>query len=238
MSKIETQKFFTPPVDSKAALFFLEGHYQFNYLEGSVEKTKFLSPAQIGKAFAIKDVFDSDWLVTNVIRFALGAKKKHKILSVLPAGRRKIFITDPRTANERETDFENSAVDSVLELEIPLPSLLLLGCGQDYYLWATLDKFVSQQSKICAAPFPNLDSSGSICFGKNTAPECRFDTIESVWNLIFNSPFNNHQAANRCRTHEDDARKLLFELKGKKIFPKKALIKTNHTVSELWQSVR
>ncbi len=96
MSQIETQKIFVPPVDSKAALFFLEGHYQFNYLEGSVEKTKFLSPAQIGKAFAVKDVFDSGWLETNVIRFALGAKKKHQILSVLPAGRRKIFITDPR----------------------------------------------------------------------------------------------------------------------------------------------
>lgn len=238
MSQIETQKNFVPPVDSKAALFFLEGHYQFNYLEGDIEKTKFLSPSQIGKAFAVKDVFDSDWLETRLLRFALGAKKKHKILSVLPAGRRKIFITDPRSVNERETDDENSAADSVLEIEVPLPTLLLLGCGQEYYLWATLDKVVSQQSKICAAPFPNLDSSGSICFGKNNAPECRFDTIESVWKLIFDSPFNSHQAANRCRTHEDDARKLLFQLNGKKTFPKNALIKTNHTVSELWQSVR
>ncbi len=235
MSKTETQKIFTLPVDSKAALFFLEGHYQFNYLEGNIEKTKFLSPAQIGKAFAVKDVFDSDWLETRLLRFALGAKKKHKILSVLPAGRRKIFITDPRSIEERELNDGNSAADLVLELEVPLPALLLLGCGQEYYLWATVDKVISQQSKISAAPFPNLDSSGSICFGKNTAPECRFDTIESVWKLIFNSPFNNHQAANRCRTHEDDARKLLFELKGKKIFPKKALIKTNHTVGELWQ---
>ncbi|CAN5142800.1 hypothetical protein BH20ACI1_BH20ACI1_19360 [soil metagenome] len=238
MSQTETQKFFTPPVDTKAALFFLEGHYQFNYLEGNIEKTKFLSPAQIGKAFAVKDVFDSSWLETYLLRFALGAKKKHKILSVLPAGRRRVFITDPRSIEERELNDGNSAADLVLELEVPLPALLLLGCGQEYYLWATVDKVISQQSKICAAPFPNLDSSGSICFGKNTAPECRFDTIESVWNLIFNSPFNNHQAANRCRTHEDDARKLLFELKGKKTFPKKTLIKTNHTVSELWQSVR
>lgn len=238
MSQTETQKIFVPPVDSKAALFFLEGHYQFNYLEGDIEKTKFLSPAQIGKAFAVKDVFDSDWLETRLLRFALGAKKKHKILSVLPAGRRKIFITDPRSLEEREMNNENSAADSVLEVEVPLPTLLLLGCGQEYYLWATLDKVVSQQSKICAAPFPNLNSSGSICFGGNTAPECRFDTIESVWNLIFDSPFNSHQAANRCRTHEDDARKLLFELGGKKTFPKNALIKTNHTIGELWQRAR
>ncbi len=94
-----------PPVEAKAALFFLEGHYQLNYLEGSVERTKFLSPAQIGKAFTVKDVFDSGWRETNVIRFAQ-EKKTHKILSVLPAGRRKIFITDPRSAEERE---KNSA---------------------------------------------------------------------------------------------------------------------------------
>ena len=237
MSQVEIQKNFVPPVDAKAALFFLEGHYQFNYLQGNVEKTKFLSPAQIGRAFSVKDAFDSGWLETNIIRFALGAKKRHKILSVLPAGRQRIFITDPRSADEREGDVEGAS-DSVLEIEVPLPTLLLLGCGKDYYLWATLDKAISQKSKICAAPFPNLDSSGAICFGKNTAPECRFDCVESVWRMILDSPFNNHQAANRCRTHEDDARKLLFEIGGKKTFPKNALIKTNHTVGELWQSVR
>jgi len=237
MSQIENQNFFAPPADAKAALFFLEGHYQLNWRMGSVEETKFLSPAQIGRAFSVKNVFDSGWLETNVIRFARGAKT-HKILSLLPAGRRKIFITDPRPVNERETDDESKQEDAILELEIPLPTLLLLGSGQSYYLWATLDKAVNQISKISHAPFPNLDSSGGICFGKNTAPECRFDTIESVWRLILDSPFNNHQAANRCRTHPGDARKLLLALNGKKTFPKNALTKTQHTVNELWQSVR
>jgi hypothetical protein len=237
MSQNENQNFFAPPVDAKAALFFLEGHYQFNYREGSVERTKFLSPAQIGRAFSTRDTFDSGWLETNVIRFAQ-EKKTHKILSVLPAGRRKIFITDPRSRDERETDDERTLEDAILELEIPLPTLLLLGSGQSYYLWATLDKTVNQKSKISHAPFPNLDSSGGICFGKNTAPECRLDTIESVWRLILDSPFNNHQAANRCRTHPGDARKLLLALDGKKTFSKNALIKTQHAVSELWQSVR
>ncbi len=236
MSQIENQNFFAPPADAKAALFFLEGHYQLNWRMGSVERTKFLSPAQIGRAFSTRDTFDSGWLETFVLRFAQ-EKKTHKILSLLPAGRRKIFITDPRPVNERETEDE-STDDSILEIEIPLPTLLLLGSGQSYYLWATLNKTVNQKSKICAAPFPNLDSSGGICFGRNTAPECRLDTIEKVWRLILESPFNNHQAANRCRTHEDDARKLLFTLDGKKSFPKNALIKTQHTVAELWQSVR
>lgn len=236
MSQIENQNFFAPPEDAKAVLFFLEGHYQLNYREGYVERTKFLSPAQIGRAFSTRDAFDSGWLETFVLRFAQ-EKKTHKILSLLPAGRRKIFITDPRSRDERETDDESSE-DSILELEVPLPTLLLLGSGQSYYLWATLDKTVNQKSKICAAPFPNLDSSGGICFGRNTAPECRLDTIEKVWRLILDSPFNNHQAANRCRTHETDAREFLFWLNGKKTFSKNALIKTEHTVAELWQSVR
>ncbi len=239
MSQIENQNFLVPPLDAKAALFFLEGHYQLNYREGSVERTKFLSPAQIGRAFSTRDVFDSGWLETNVIRFAQ-EKKAHKILSLLPAGRRKIFITDPRPVDERRTggEEESTLEDAILELEIALPTLLLLGSGQSYYLWATLDKTVNQKSKICAAPFPNLDSSGGICFGRNTAPECRLDTIESVWRLILESPFNNHQAANRCRTHPGDARKLLLALDSKKSFPKNALIKTQHTVAELWQRAR
>lgn len=237
MSQIETQNVFLPPADAKAALFFLEGQYQLNWREGSVERTKFLSPAQIGKAFSTRDVFDSGWIETGILRFALLARKTSKILSVLPAGRRKIFITDPRSADEREID-EETIEDSILEVESPLPNLILLGFGQSYYLWATLDKNVTQKSKICAAPFPNLDSSGKICFGTNITPECRLETIESVWRLILDSPFNNHQTQNRCLSHPKDVRKLLLTLNGKKTFPKNALIKTEHTVSELWNSVR
>ena len=234
MSQIENKNFLAPPAEAKAALFFLEGHYQLNWREGSVERTKFLSPKQIGRAFSDKDAFDSGWLEANVIRFAQ-EKKTHKILSCLPAGRRKIFITDPRPISERA---EGNESDAILEIEIPLPMLLLAGSGQKYYLWATLDEKISEKSKICAAPFPNLNESGEICFGKNAAPECRLDTIETIWRLILDSPFNADRAGDRCRTHPNDARKLLFALDGKKAFPKNALIKTNHTVGELWQAVR
>ena len=233
MSQSENQNFFAPPAEAKAALFFLEGHYQLKWRMGNVERTKFLSPKQIGRAFSDKDTFDSGWLEANVVRFAQ-EKKTHKVLSCLTAGRRKIFITDPRPMGERQASEKD---ESVLEIEIPLPTLLLIGLGQKYYLWATLDKTISQKSKICAAPFPNLDSSGEICFGKNAAPECRLDIIESVWRLILESPFNSDRAADRCRTHPEDARKFLFELNHKKTFPKNALIKTNHTVGGLWQAV-
>ena len=231
----QTQIFLAPPADAKAALFFLEGHYQLSWRDGSVEKTKFLSPAQIGRVFSKREEFDSGWLDSSILRTARGAKQ-HKILSLLPPGKRKIFITDPRSPDERE-NAGMAADDPILELIVTLPGLLLLGSGQKYYLWATLDKAVSEKSKICAAPFPNLNASGEICFGKNNAPECRLDTIESVWRMILDSPFNSHQAANRCRTHPKDARRLLLNLDGKKTFPKNSLIKTNHTVGELWQAV-
>ncbi len=237
MSQIETNNFLKVPPDAKAALFFLEGHYQLSYRAGKVAKKKFLTPSQIAKAFAVKDVFDSGWIYRNVLRFALLAKKTNKILSVLPAGQQKILISDPRPSGEREVEVTDTA-ETILELEVPLPTLLLVGIGQRYYLWATLDKIVTQESKICPAPFPNLDNSGSICFGSNLAPECRLETVESVWRMIFDSPFNNHQSQNRCLTHKKDARKLWLELNGKKTFPKKALIKTEHTVAELWESVR
>ena len=236
MSQIKTQNFLAPPVEAKAALYFLEGNYQLNYRDGSVEKTKFLTPSQIGKAFAVKDVFDSGWVAKNVLRFALLAKKRHKILSVLPSGKRKILITDPRPADERNNRDELNT-DAILELEVPLPSLLLLGIGRQYYLWATLEKTITPESKICAAPFPNLDKSGGICFGGNFAPECHLDTLTSVWQMVFDSPFNNHQMQNRTLTHKEDARKFLLEISGKKTFPKNTLIKTEHTVNDLWHSV-
>jgi hypothetical protein len=44
---------------------------------------------------------------------------------------------------------------------------------------------VIPKSKISAAPFPNLDNSGGICFGSNEMPECLLDTIEYVWRIIF-----------------------------------------------------
>ncbi len=236
MSQIETQNFLAPPKDAKAVLYFLDGNYQLNYREGSVERTKFLTPAQIGRAFAVKDVFDSGWIDQTVLRFALLAKKRHKILSVLPSAKRKILITDPHSADEREISNETNR-ERVLELEVPLPTLLLLGIGRQYYLWATLEKTITPASKICAAPFPNLDKSGGICFGGNFAPECRLETIESVWQMIFDSPFNNHQMQNRTLTHKEDARKILLEISGKKTFPKNALIKTEYSVNDLWHSV-
>lgn len=236
MSQIETQNFLAPPAEAKAALYFLDGNYQLSYRDGIVEKTKFLTPAQIGKAFAVKDVFDSGWIEQSVLRFALLAKKRHKILSVLPSGKRKILITDPRSADEREMSNETTR-ETVLELEVPLPTLLLLGIGRQYYLWATLEKTITPASKICAAPFPNLDKSGGICFGGNFAPECRLETIESVWQMIFDSPFNNHQMQNRTLSHKEDARKFLLEISGKKTFPKNALIKTEYSVNDLWHSL-
>ncbi len=236
MSQIETQNFLAPPKDAKAVLYFLDGNYQLNYREGSVERTKFLTPAQIGRAFAVKDVFDSGWIDQTVLRFALLAKKRHKILSVLPSAKRKILITDPHSADEREISNETNR-ERVLELEVPLPTLLLLGIGRQYYLWATLEKTITPASKICAAPFPNLDKSGGICFGGNFAPECCLETIESVWQMIFDSPFNNHQMQNRTLTHKEDARKFLLEISDKKTFPKNALIKTEHTINDLWLSV-
>lgn len=241
MSQNARHDFFRAPAEAKAALFFLEGHYQLNYREGDdgsgVERTKFLSPAQIGRAFSARRTFDSGWISANILRFA-EERKTFKILSFLPAGPRKIFITDPRPPGEREIVAAKSAADPILELEVPLPTLVLLGCGQKYLLWATLDRAINENTKICAAPFPNLDKSGNVCFGGNVAPECRIDTIEAVWRLILNSPFNNHQAANRTELHPDDARKLLFELDGKSEFPADALIKTEHTVKGFWQSVR
>ena len=88
-------------MEAKAALFFLEGHYQLNWREGSVERTKFLSPAQIGRAFSDKDAFDSGWLEANVIAFR-SRKENAQNLERLAQPKTKDFHHRPAPADERE----------------------------------------------------------------------------------------------------------------------------------------
>ena len=90
-------------------------------------------------------------------------------------------------------------------------------------------------------PLPNLGGfgGGKICFGGNEVPEVRADKIESVWKLIFSTPFNGDQANNKCCSETKDVRRLLFALaqSDKKKFPAPELIETDMTVGQLWARI-
>ncbi len=210
------------PPDALAALYFLPGQYIFaNFQEGATA-IKALSTTQVARAF--QDVnTDTGWLGRCVMRYR-EAPDGNSILSYEPASMRKILVV--------------SGSGAIEELRIPLPTLILLGNGRDHYLWASASSSVSPKTKLAVAPFPNI-GSGKICFGRNDVPATHASTLNAVWKLIFETPFNHDHANNRCNSHADDIRVLLKKIAADKLrkFPKSELITSSTTVEDAWETL-
>lgn len=216
----------TAPPDAMGALYFLPGQYLFKRNENGREITKALSSEQIARAFRDYET-DTGWLATRRILRYREEPEGNYFLSYEPAGRRTIFVQN----EARETK----------EITLPLPALILFGCRSEFYLWAAKARRVTEKTRLAFAPLPNLggDWNGKICFGGNEVPEVRADKIESVWKLIFNTPFNGDQANNKCRSEPKDVRRLLLALaqSDKKTFPALELLETDTTVGQLWARI-
>lgn len=213
----------TAPPDALGALYFLSGQYLFKRFEAGKETAKALSSEQI--AFAFRDYrTDSGWITRRLLRWREEPEGNY-ILSIEPAGQRTIFV---------ETTSGETA-----EITLPLPTLILFGHRNDFYLWAAKSKTVNTKTKLAVAPLPNIggNSNGKICFGSNEVPEASLDSLDKIWNLIFNTPFNADHSANKCRSEQKDVRQLLFALakKNNKRFPNSELLELGATVEDLWR---
>lgn len=213
----------TSPPDALGALFFLPGQYLFKRFEAGRETAKALSSEQI--AFAFRDYHaDSGWITRRLLRYREEPEGNY-ILSIEPAGQRTIFV--------------ESEDGKVAEITLPLPTLILFGHRTDFYLWATKSKTVNKQTKLFVAPLPNIggNSNGKICFGSNEVPEASVETLDKIWNLIFNTPFNRDHSGNKSRSENKDVRRLLYALakKNNKRFPNSELLEINATVGDLWR---
>ncbi|MGQ0542890.1 MAG: hypothetical protein ACT4O9_13710 [Blastocatellia bacterium] len=210
------------PSDASAALYFLPGQYLFADLKESSVSLKALSSDQVARAFRRVHT-DTGWLGKRVLRYR-EAPEGNAILSYEPAAVRKITIA--------------FAEKGLVERSVPLPPLILLGKGQDYYLWAAATSHVSANTNIAVAPLPNI-GSGKICFGKNEVPETHPSTLGEVWKLIFETPFNGDHSSERCETERQDVRELLWKLAADKVrkFPKSELMVTSSTVEDAWETI-
>ncbi|QQS33568.1 MAG: hypothetical protein IPM50_03005 [Acidobacteriota bacterium] len=210
------------PADASAALYFLPGQYLFADLKESSVSLKALSSDQVARAFR-KVHTDTGWLGKRVLRYR-EAPEGNAILSYEPAAIRKIIVV-----------FHEKGL---VELSVPLPPLILLGRGREYYLWAAPSSHISANTGLAVAPLPNI-SSGKICFGKNEVPETHPSTLSEVWKLIFDTPFNADHASERCLSEPHDVRELLWKLaadKGKK-FPKSELLLSSTTIDDAWETI-
>ena len=210
------------PADASAALYFLPGQYLFADLKESYVSLKALSSDQVARAFR-KVHTDTGWLGRRVLRYR-EAPEDNAILSYEPAAIRKITVVLPDKG--------------LVELSVPLPPLILLGKGREYYLWAADSSHISANTNLAVAPLPNV-GSGKICFGKNEVSETHPSTLSEVWKLIFDTPFNADHASERCLSEPQDVRELLRKLaadKAKK-FPKSELILSSTTIDDAWETI-
>lgn len=211
----------TVPPDAEAALYFLPGQYLFETFGEHQNGLKALSSAQVTRAFRDLQT-DTSWIDRRVLRYR-EAMDGNALLSYLPAGVRTITIAFPG--------------DRIETLTLPLPTLVLLGKGKDYYLWAAPSSKVTRNTRLAVAPLPNIGSA-KICFGKNEVPETHPSTLPMVWKLIVEAPFNGDHSTGRCQT-ENDVRDLLAKLAADNLkkFPATQLIMSSSTVEDAWESI-
>ena len=211
----------TVPPDAEAALYFLPGQYLFETFGETRQGLKALSSVQVTRAFRDLQT-DTGWIDRRVLRYR-EATDGNAILSYLPAGVRTVTIAFPG--------------DRIATLTLPLPTLILLGKGKDYYLWASSTSKVTPGSRLAVAHLPNI-GSGKICFGKNEVPETHPSSLQAIWKLIFDAPFNGDHSTGRCQT-ENDVRDLLAKLAADNLkkFPATQLIMSSSTVEDAWESI-
>lgn len=213
------------PPDASAALYFLPGQYLFATFEEEKTSLKPLSSSQVARAFRDFQT-DTGWLERRVLRYR-EAPEGNAILSYEPASSRRIFV-----------EFSSGKIET---LTLPLPTLILLGKGKDYFLWTTSSTRISPKTRLAVAPLPNVGSGmqGKVCFGRNEVPQCHPSTLSAVWKLIFDTPFNHDNVNDKCRTETADVRKLLAELARTqtKKFPRTQLLMSNATIEDAWETV-
>ena len=176
---------------------------------------KFLSPAAVTAAFRNAPV-DSGWIPPGVIRCGSTTQGSFAVLSE-PARKYPLWIEGQRS--ERSKPFL-----------VPLPSLIFLGRGKDYSVWAIREPVAQPSSRLFKAPLPNVFANGSICWGANKPPRATPAGIRQAWDLFISSPFNGHAAGEKAKSHRDDVRPLLRSLHNKRTFPLAQMIATGRTL--------
>lgn len=213
------------PPDASAALYFLPGQYLFATFGEDRSTLKALSSTQVARAFRDLQT-DTGWLDRRILRYR-EAPEGNAILSYEPASTRTIFV--------------ELAGGHIETITIPLPTLILLGKGKDYFLWATAATRISSKTCLAVAPLPNIGSrlQGKICFGRNEVPECHPGSVGAVWKLIFETPFNHDNVNDKCLAEPTDVRNLLVDLSRQKPkrFPNSQLLMSNTTIDDAWEAI-
>ena len=83
--------------------------------------------------------------------------------------------------------------------EVPLPDLVFIGRGREYYVFAT-KRAPTPDTSLFHAPCSNVYDNGNLCPGNTPFPEAHAQTMPTAVALFLNgSVFTSHLAHNRVR---------------------------------------
>lgn len=107
-----------------------------------------------------------------------------------------------------------------LSRQIPLPPLIWAGWGRDYRIWAVplpLDE-LTDRATLYAAPFPNLFTNASICWGNVGRPAVAAPaTLRPMLRLFLEeSRFNGHLDGGKSVSHPGSVLRLYAQLQKEK----------------------
>jgi PRTRC genetic system protein B len=121
---------------------------------------------------------------------------------------------------------------------VPLPGLVWIGQGVDYWLYALKGTdWPGPETALWAAPVPNM--SEAICRGNVEFPAAAASTMWSALALFFESDFNDHLSNGKSLAHRDSVLEqwaVLYEA-GAETWPEDDLVSTRLTLKGLMEGV-
>ncbi|HLA44946.1 MAG TPA: hypothetical protein VJZ27_15985 [Aggregatilineales bacterium] len=124
---------------------------------------------------------------------------------------------------------------------VPLPGLLLFrrtqdGKQPDYRLYAAKKRPEKLDAKLYAAPLPNVQGYGSICWGSVQRPVASKNTsLKADWDFLLGSGFGNHAVREKSKTHPKDIREKYYDMvkRHTRRYPLGDLVKAGETLEDV-----
>lgn len=212
--------------DENASLMLIAGdQYLFRYRDkGGGVLYKFVSPAAVRAAF-VHETIDTQWLPPNVRRWGIGKQGEWLLITHSP--------------QVHAFSFAAIKGEETVTLQVPMPALAFMGYGQRYFIWAFTGRELMGDSPLYAAPLPNVDGNGAICFGANTLPQASARAMEEAWTIFLSSPFSSHSVNGKSRASPEDVRAQLENLAqvGRRRYPLRDLVPLQRTANQAIDTV-
>lgn len=199
-------------VQAEGILYFLDsGHFLFRWQKKGIWESKFVTIEDVAASLTNTEI-DTDWLGSGIIRCGRSPRGDWFVYTAAAQKRDLVIVTSAGTE----------------KVTLPLPATVLIGIGNAYYLFAGAQYGpLNKDSKIYKAPFPNIYSNGRICWGNNHRPLAQHCHAEEVWNLFFETPFNEHLVNGKSQACEKNVNEKLLSLAGQKKYPLDDLVSEN-----------